>query len=453
MTATQGLLERIAGLRERLAITGEQPAALAERLTHDSAELGRALRSLQPTAPALPELPRELTAQTRRLLQDAQELLTEQRRLAPLATNDVLSDYHKHTTTLLEAALRTVQGFPASAEAQVKACGGVQAMLTVAKDRCGILDRAARGHAVRERRIDDLARRLTDIAAARAVDPTWFAELADQLLDEARRGEPMRTLAASADVPARAVAAHAINVAQVLARLVPHDFEWSTRPLTPVAAALLMDVGRMGPAAESLKSAAPLTTEDRRTLECHPARGAAMLEVVFPDSALTCAAVLAHHERPDGTGYPNGSTADEIPNLAKLLRVADHYAALASERPHRPAVDRRTALTETLMAAEQGLLDREYAELLTHLSLHPIGSIVELTDGRIAAVIAVHPARTNVRAASRPVVAVLTDSFGLPYPKPEYLDLAVQECGGIERGLSRAECTRMLGACDPEYAV
>lgn len=440
MTTTQGLLERIAGLRRRLeplADTGERTEALAERLSGDPEQLGRTLRSLQPKPPAIPEQPKEFTARTRRALQDARELLVEQRRLASAANSEHLVAYHKATTALLESALHTVQSFPASAEAQLNSIGGVEAMLAVVKDRCGILDRAARIHERNESRIDDLARRLTDIAAARAVDPTWFAELAQELLDEVKEGKPLRTLSASPSEPPRCIAAHAINVAQVLARLVPHDFEWSARPLTPVAAALLMDVGLIG-----------LDADDVRRREEHPTRGAAMLQVVFPDSAVTCAAVAAHHERPDGTGTPLGLLGDAAPNLAKLLHVADHYATRVAE-----GSDGRAALTETLMAAERGMLDREYAELLTQLTLYPVGSVVELTDGRIAVVIAVHPLRSNVRAASRPVVAVLTDSFGLPYPRPEYLDLAVQDRGGIERGLTPAERRRMLAACDPEYSL
>jgi len=248
MTATQGLLERIAGLRQRLEPlpSDGDAGAVVERLATDADQLGKALRSLQPMPIALPELPKELTAQTRRLLQDAQELLTEQRRLASFVKHESLAGYHNQTTTLLEAALHTVQTFPASAEGQVKSVCGVEAMLAVVKDRCGILDRSARIHARGEGRIDDLARRFTDIAAARAVDPTWFAELAQDLIDEAKRGEPLRWLTAAMSEPIRAVAAHAINVAQLLAHIVPHDFEWSTRPLTPIAAALLLDVGLVG---------------------------------------------------------------------------------------------------------------------------------------------------------------------------------------------------------------
>ncbi len=68
--------------------------------------------------------------------------------------------------------------------------------------------------------------------------------------------------------------------------------------------------------------------------------------------------------------------------------MCDAYAAMACDRPHRPAKDPRTALTDTLLAADQGRLDRDFSEYLLNLAFHPIGTVVELTDGRIGVVAA-----------------------------------------------------------------
>ena len=59
--------------------------------------------------------------------------------------------------------------------------------------------------------------------------------------------------------------------------------------------------------------------------------------------------------------------------------MADVYAAMCCPRPHRPAIDPRTALTDTLMLGENGGLDPTWAERLLTLSFYPAGSIVELT--------------------------------------------------------------------------
>jgi HD-GYP domain-containing protein (c-di-GMP phosphodiesterase class II) len=56
--------------------------------------------------------------------------------------------------------------------------------------------------------------------------------------------------------------------------------------------------------------------------------------------------VLAHHERYDGTGYPNGLRADQIPLAAQIIAIADAYAAMTASRPYRPALSAKAALRE-----------------------------------------------------------------------------------------------------------
>ena len=139
------------------------------------------------------------------------------------------------------------------------------------------------------------------------------------------------------------------------------------------------------------------------------------------------AAVATHHERADGTGYPNGLTGADLPALGRLLRVADVYAALNEDRPHRPALDPRAALTEVLLMAEQGQVDRDFAEYLLHLAFYPVGTLVELTDGRTGVVAANHPNRLDPRAS-------IDDAFG------QRIDLRVEEtrigerCSAWSRG-------------------
>ena len=58
--------------------------------------------------------------------------------------------------------------------------------------------------------------------------------------------------------------------------------------------------------------------------------------------------MLAHHERPDATGYPFGLSAEEIPVEARILSVADAYEAMTSDRPYRAAMSRQAAAAELL---------------------------------------------------------------------------------------------------------
>src|SRR5262249_25400662 len=158
-----------------------------------------------------------------------------------------------------------------------------------------------------------------------------------------------------------------------------------------------------------------------------------------------------HHERLDGTGYPAGLRDTQIAPLARLLTVCDVYAALATPRPHRPAAEPRTALTDTLVLADAGPPDPYYAERLLCLSFYPVGSVVELADGAVAVVIAAPVGRGDLETPARPVVALLTDSANHLFATPQPLDLAQGEGRSIVRALKPAERRDLLGKQYPEY--
>jgi HD-GYP domain-containing protein (c-di-GMP phosphodiesterase class II) len=292
------------------------------------------------------------------------------------------------------------------------------------------------------------------------------AALAEELLEEARQAKPMRFVqvavtstfshraGAAYPVPARFVAAHAINVAQVITRIVPYDYEWAQRPLLPVVAALIMDCGMIVVPGAVLARSEPLTADERRVVEAHPKYGAELLLWRFPTLAGPLAtAVATHHERADGTGYPNGLHGADLPPLGRLLRVADVYAALGEDRPHRAALDPRAALTEVLLLAEQGQLDRDFAEYLLHLAFYPVGTVIELTDGSVGVVVANHPNRLDPRSPGRPVVALLTDSDAQLLPRARYVDLSATDRGSIVCGLSAERRRELLGGRYPDLAM
>jgi hypothetical protein len=164
-------------------------------------------------------------------------------------------------------------------------------------------------------------------------------------------------------------------------------------------------------------------------------------------------AIADHHERLDGTGYPGGLKGMQISSLSRLLAVCDVYVAQASPRPHRPARETRTALTDTLLMAERGQLDRYQAERLLMLSFYPVGSVVELADGSSALVVATPASTRDLSAPARPVIAILTDGQGRLLPAPVHVDLALADGKSIVRSLSPTERRALLGARWPELAA
>jgi HD-GYP domain-containing protein (c-di-GMP phosphodiesterase class II) len=98
--------------------------------------------------------------------------------------------------------------------------------------------------------------------------------------------------------------------------------------------ALLHDIGKLGVDLEILSKPGPLEGDEKAAIRMHPLRSARVVaQVELFRSAVDI--VRHHHERPDGTGYPYGLKAHEIPIGARILNVADAFDAMTSDRPYR----------------------------------------------------------------------------------------------------------------------
>ncbi|MEU3335483.1 HD-GYP domain-containing protein [Streptomyces sp. NPDC006668] len=110
-------------------------------------------------------------------------------------------------------------------------------------------------------------------------------------------------------------------------------------------AGILHDVGKLGVPTRLLRKDGPLTPEERRVIELHPEYGHEMVRGIgFLGEAR--AAVLHHHERLDGSGYPYGLMGSQIPESARVVAVADAFDAMTSTRSYRRARPVPAALEE-----------------------------------------------------------------------------------------------------------
>jgi diguanylate cyclase (GGDEF)-like protein/putative nucleotidyltransferase with HDIG domain len=111
-------------------------------------------------------------------------------------------------------------------------------------------------------------------------------------------------------------------------------------------AGLVHDLGKIGVPDHVLLKPGPLTTVEWQQMQRHPEIGAQILDSAsLPDLARW---VLAHHERPDGTGYPLRLSGDAVSLEARILAVADAYEAMTSDRPYRAAMPAQAAREELL---------------------------------------------------------------------------------------------------------
>jgi hypothetical protein len=107
---------------------------------------------------------------------------------------------------------------------------------------------------------------------------------------------------------------------------------------------MIYDLGLSSLDEEILKKK-KLTTAEKRSVRGHPNASVSLLnEVEFSDTVKHI--ILHHHEKYDGSGYPEGLKGEEIPFLSRVLHVVDTFCAMTIERPYREAMSQKEALKE-----------------------------------------------------------------------------------------------------------
>jgi diguanylate cyclase (GGDEF)-like protein/putative nucleotidyltransferase with HDIG domain len=124
-------------------------------------------------------------------------------------------------------------------------------------------------------------------------------------------------------------------------------------------AGLLHDVGKIAVPEAVLRKSGPLDEHEWERVRQHAELGARLID--DPGLADVRDWVLAHHERPDGTGYPLGLAGDQIPLEARIVAVADAYESMTSDRPYRAALSHETAQAE-LVSCSDSQFDRRVVD-------------------------------------------------------------------------------------------
>ena len=114
---------------------------------------------------------------------------------------------------------------------------------------------------------------------------------------------------------------------------------------TIVAAARIHDLGKVGVRDLALHRPGPLTADERRELQRHAALGGDIVKQI-QGYEITSLIIRGHHERWDGTGYPDKLAGEQIPLGARIIAVADSFDAMTSDRPYRRATNADSALRE-----------------------------------------------------------------------------------------------------------
>ena len=155
-------------------------------------------------------------------------------------------------------------------------------------------------------------------------------------------------------------------------------------------AALLHEIGMIKIPQDSYISGRSLTDDEKKLIFTHPVLGYKMLRLSnFPLGVSL--AVLEHHERENGTGYPQKLTGDKIGLYSKIIAVACSYDAISAKRPYKEAKDGYTSITELLKNEGKQYNDTIIKALVYSISIYPIGMYVFLSNEKKGQVIDLNP--------------------------------------------------------------
>ncbi|NLL71319.1 MAG: HD-GYP domain-containing protein [Epulopiscium sp.] len=155
-------------------------------------------------------------------------------------------------------------------------------------------------------------------------------------------------------------------------------------------AGLLHDIGKMKVDPQILNKPSKLTSEEFEEIKKHSIYGFEILQKqAMPDEVKI--AVLQHHERFDGSGYPAGASNEEIHIFAKIIAIADVYDAMTSKRPYRDKFSPFKVI-QTLEKEGYGKLDTKFLMLfLQNIAYYYLGSWVQLSTGEQGEIVFIHP--------------------------------------------------------------
>jgi len=188
-------------------------------------------------------------------------------------------------------------------------------------------------------------------------------------------------------------------------------------------AALLHDVGMSKIPKNILSKKGALTAQEKKLIQQHPKIGFEIVKNSGYFSAEVYNIILEHHERYDGTGYPNGLTNEKIHNMAKIIAVCDVYNALTSDRPYR-AKHNRSESIEFLLGSGNFYFNYDIVKaLINTIVIYKYGQWVELSTGETGVV----AEDENQGFTFKPKVMVYFDEEGIQRNEPKLVDLSLRE--------------------------
>jgi putative nucleotidyltransferase with HDIG domain len=185
-------------------------------------------------------------------------------------------------------------------------------------------------------------------------------------------------------------------------------------------AGLLHDIGKMGIDSDVLNKPGKLTDAEFVSVKEHPAAGYKMLLEANGISQVALDVCLHHHEKMDGSGYPDRLKGEEISLFARMGAVCDVYDAITSDRPYKQGWCPAESLRKMAEWSKGHFDEKVFQAFVKSIGIYPVGTLVRMESGRLGVVVEQQVGKSLLS----PKVRVFFSVKSMGYIVPELLDLA-----------------------------
>lgn len=284
---------------------------------------------------------------------------------------------------------------------------------------------------------------LEDVKNGKGIDAQVITHMADELTDSLDRN--LNALACLSRIRAKDtyLLEHSVNVG-ILLGIFAKSMKMERKIVTElVTGGILHDIGKILVPDEVLNKPGKLEAEEWEEMKRHVTYGEQVQDQTAGLSDLVRSICRLHHERLDGTGYPRNLKSEEISHYGRMAAIVDVYDAITADRVYHKGMSTNDALRK-LIEWSVFHLDKDlvYA-FIRCVSIYPIGTVLELSNGRAGVVIQADPIQPK-----RPLLRVFYNIRHRHYIDPYTLDMA---SGRTEETIVGTVDTRELGINEMDF--
>lgn len=288
-----------------------------------------------------------------------------------------------------------------------------------------------RAESILDKSKDLLSKAIDSLYEGKNIDIAPIADLSESIVDSIRCNPDAIHCVAALRKKDSYLLEHSLNVAFLMVSFGRH-LGLNQHVLKQLAiGGLLHDVGKTQVKLEILNKPARLTPEEFEHMKLHQVLSEPILDCIPGLSDMSRQVSLLHHEKLDGSGYPKGLHGDEISLVGRMSAIVDIYDALTATRCYKESMS-PTAAFKILKSMTPHQLDSDLLnEFIRDVGVYPVGSLVELSDGRVGLVW-----ESNEASFLQPIVKCFYSIKYSRYTEVEMVNLAERKQLAIERGLS-----------------